>query len=146
MKTATGSGDLVAVGLLHPDDAGASEVEVLLVVAMPVLRAGRGPLALAVDADGVAIMAGELVWIVTTNKGWAHLRGVASTTTSGAGQLPFRADLFCADSVGDVGPDRMALRLYAPGADPNVASPIHKLHGWMAPGSIHFGRGSAPAT
>lgn len=145
MKTATGSRDLVAVGLLHRDDAAASTVEVLLVVAMSVLHAGRGPLALAVDAGGVAIMAGELVWIVTTNKGWAHLRGVASTT-SGAGQLPFRADLFSADSVGDVGPDRMALRLYAPDADPNVASPIHKLHGWMAHGSIHLGRGAAPAT
>lgn len=145
MKAATGSKDLVAVGLLHPDDSGAPAVEVLLVVAMPVLRAGRGPLALAVDADGVAIMAGELVWIVTTNKGWAHLRGVASTA-SGGERLPFRADLFSADAVGDVGPDRMALRLYDIGADPNVASPTHKLHGWMPHGSIHLGRMATPTT
>ena len=145
MKTATGSRDLVAVGLLHPDETGAPDVEVLLVVAEPALRAGCGPLILAVDADGVAIMAGELVWIVTTNKGWAQLRGVASTT-SGADRLPFRADLFSADAVDDVGPDRMALRLYAMDADPNVASPMHKIHGWLAHGSIHFGRGGARAT
>lgn len=135
----------MAVGLLHPDDADAPAVEVLLVVAEPALRAGRGPITLAVDADGVAIMAGELIWIVITNKGWAHLRGVASTT-SGGERLPFRADLFSAGAVGDEGPDRMALRLYAVDADPNVASPVHKLHGWMPHGSIHLGRMATPTT
>lgn len=113
-----------------------------MIVTTAVLRAGRGPLTLDADLDGLVVMPGVLVWIVTTNKGWAHLRGIASTA-DGGGRLPFRADLYCADSVGDPGPDRMALRLYAAGVDANVASPSHKIQGWMDHGSIRIGPRSA---
>ena len=88
--------------------------------------------------DGLGASGGSLVWLVTTNKGWAHLRGVATDRATGAGR-PFRADLFSASGAGDDGADRLALRFYAAGADPNIAGPTHKIHGWMDRGSIRFG-------
>lgn len=105
------------------------------------VRRGRGPITIEWDADGVAVKGGELIWLVTTNKGWAHLRGVAWASEVSP-HLPFRADLFSASVAGHPGPDRLALRFYAVGADPNVASPLYKAHGWLEPGSIRLGRRS----
>lgn len=92
-----------------------------------------------VDVGGLIVSGGSLIWIVTTNKGWAHLRGL-TLDVIGHPARPFRADLFSAASVGDHGVDRIALRLYDPGADPNLASPTHKVRGWLEAGSVRFGR------
>ena len=133
--------DLRASGLLHNDDARLGASSIRLVAETGVVRRGRGPITIEWDADGVAVKGGELIWLVTTNKGWAHLRGVAWASDLGP-HMPFRADLFSATVAGDPGPDRLALRFYAVGADPNVASPLHKVHGWLEPGSIRLARRS----
>ena len=138
MQLAAGSRGLAVVGLLHPDDHGGSPVPVRLVVSAAVRRAGGGPIDVEITMDGLRASGGSLIWLVTTNKGWAHLRGVATDRTTGAGR-PFRADLFAASGAGDDGPDRLALRFYAAGADPNIAGPTHKIHGWLDRGSIRFG-------
>lgn len=130
---------LVAVGLLHPDLDEGTGVPVRLTVDGSVMRAGRGPIAIDVDAAGYVVTGGTLVWIVTTNKGWAHLRGTAWADDPGMPR-PFRADLYSADAVGDPGVDRFAFRLYGVEDDPNVASPTHKIHGWLDARSIRLGR------
>lgn len=81
-----------------------------------------------------------LIWLVLTNKGWAHLRGTAMTRDQGA-PLPFRADLFSAGAVGHSGPDRIAIRIYPIDADPNLASPVHKVQGWLEAGGVRLGSG-----
>lgn len=93
---------------------------------------------LEIEIDRVVSREASLVWIVTTNKGWAHLRGVVQSSEADR-RLPFRADLFAAASAGASGPDRASLRFYAAGTDPNVAGPILKLQGSLEPGSIAFG-------
>ena len=70
--------------------------------------------------DGLRIAEATLIWIVTTNKGWAHLRGLARTGLD-EDPRPYRADLFAASTQRAPGDDRIALRLYEPGADPNIA-------------------------
>jgi hypothetical protein len=92
------------------------------------------------DLDDEAIDGGNLIWMVMTNKGWAHLRGTVRTRDDGA-ELPFRADLFSAAAVGAMGPDRVAIRIYPLDADPNIDSPIHKVQGWIEGGSVQLGAG-----
>ena len=128
----TRSSALAAVGPVQADDA--TLVEVRLLVADGVRRAGRGAIELELVGDELAVAEAELIWLVTTNKGWAHMRGEA--TLADGRRLPFRADLYDASQARDPGPDRIALRIYAAGDDPNRSSPIRKLGGSMAPGSI----------
>jgi hypothetical protein len=131
-STTSSSSELTAIGALTGDDDGT--VDVRLVVPVDVRRVGRGRIALSLRMPDLAIEGAELIWLVTTNKGWAHMRGKASLV--GGTELPFRADLFAASQIHDPGPDRFALRVYAEGEDPNRASPICKLSGAMPAGSI----------
>jgi hypothetical protein len=126
------AGDLAAIGSVHAEDE--TSVDVRLVVGGSVRRSGRGSIELHLAGYGLDITRAELIWLVTTNKGWVHMRGEA--TVADGDRLPFRADLFAAGQVRDGGPDRIAVRIYAAGDDPNRSSPIRKLGGWMAAGSI----------
>jgi len=130
--------DLAVSGEVDPDGAGLASVAIRLVIGAAIRRAGHGTIRLEVHGDALVVERGELVWLVTTNKGWAHLRG--SATTDDGRQLPFRADLYSAAAVDDPGRDRVALRLYAQDADPNLASPAFKLYGWLPHGSVALGR------
>jgi hypothetical protein len=124
--------DLVAIGAIEME--GGPGVEVRLVIPAGVRRRGRGPMGLAISDGLIVLDGGDLIWLVTTNKGWVHMRGEARTEHGK--RLPFRADLYASTAGRDGGPDRFALRLYAAGDDPNRASPIAKLGGPMAAGSI----------
>jgi hypothetical protein len=135
IDTAARSGDVTAIGQVHADDH--RLVEVRLIVPSTVRRAGRGNVSLVLADPEVDIEGATLLWLVTTNKGWAHMRGEADVA-GGTGRLPFRADLFAGAAMADGGPDRFALRMYAAGDDPNRASPIHKFAGWMPVGSIRI--------
>lgn len=134
--------DVTAIGLLHADDG--RLVDIRLVVSGSVRRNGQGTISLTVADPAFDLQGATLVWLVTTNKGWAHMRGEAAHMRGEAvvagvdGRRPFRADLFAAHLVGDAGPDRFALRIYGAAEDPNVASPTHKIAGWMAVGSIRL--------
>lgn len=128
---------MAVVGLLHPDGRDGPAVAVRLVVSGAVRRAGGGPIEFEIAIDGLETSGGSLVWLVTTNKGWAHLRGVATDRATGAGR-PFRADLFAASGAADIDPDCLALRFYEEGADPNIAGPTHKIAGWLDRGSIRL--------
>jgi hypothetical protein len=134
-RTPTRSGDLAVIGLVHGDDA--HDVEVRLIVPDAVRTAGRGPIRLQLARNGVELRQAELIWLVSTNKGWFHMRGEA-VAAAGGPPLPFRADVYASVIGRDRGPDRLALRLYAPGDDPNQASPVDKVSGWMEPGSIRM--------
>ena len=134
IHTPTRSDDLAAIGNAVADDT--APLDIRLVVPGPIRRAGRGPIELILATCGLEVAGAELIWLVTTNKGWVHMRGEARRTDGI--RLPFRADLFAAAYAHDLGPDRVAIRLYAPGDDPNRASPIHKLGGRMVAGSIRL--------
>lgn len=130
---------LSAIGWFESDDPGRPAVAIRLVVGSATRRAGRGPIELAIDLDELRIGGASLVWLVTTNKGWAHLRGLAEERETGADR-PFRADLCSAQSAGVDGPDLLTLRIYGPGADPNVDSPTIKLQGHLPQGSVRLSR------
>jgi hypothetical protein len=136
IKTTAGPTDFAVLGRIHHDDGGSSDIH--LVVGRAARKAGLGRIDLVWDGEPEPIDGGELIWLVTTNKGWAHLRGIAIAGASGR-RHPFRADLYSAHAVGDPGPDRLAIRFYAVDADPNVESPNHKVHGSLEPGSIRLG-------
>src|SRR6476659_7537767 len=89
---------------------------------------GRGHLALHVVAGGWELTGVELLWVVTTNKGWIHLRGTARLA-DGATAQPVRMDVYGGGHGAPPDPDRIALRLYPPDTDPNLAGPIVKLMG-----------------
>ena len=126
-------------GNLLDDGPGATtKARLTLVVPAAVRRAGHGPITMGLEADGLRITEATLVWMVTTNKGWAHLRGSAGTGP-GSATHPFRADLFAASLVPGTDDDRVALRVYEPGADPNVAGPTLKLLAVLPRGTIHLG-------
>ena len=129
--------DLVAAGGVCPDDGTADRIQLRLRVPAASRRRGLGPLDLVVTMDGITLAAGRLIWLVTTNKGWAHLRGEGWGEDL-ALRFPFRVDVFSAAAVRADPPDRIALRLYAPGTDPNVDGPIHKLAGWFETGGARI--------
>lgn len=131
--------DLVAEGIVHPDDPVGEPVPARLVVTADVLRAGRGPLVIDLAIGDRTLLSASLVWVVRTDTGWAHLRGLAEPDGADPAR-PFRADLFSAAAIDDPGPDRIAVRLYGPTDDPDVDGPTHKLHGWLASGSVRLGR------
>ena len=74
-ETTARPADIAARGRILHDDGGSSDIH--LVVGRVARRAGHGRIDLAWDGDAEPIAGGELIWLVTTNKGWAHLRGIA---------------------------------------------------------------------
>jgi hypothetical protein len=89
--------------------------------------AGRGPLDLHVVAADWELAGVDLHWVVSTNKGWFHLRGTARLSGHAHDQ-PLRMDVYGGLAT-PPDPDRVALRLYPPDSDPNLAGPIVKLMG-----------------
>jgi len=108
-------------------------------VVQPAARRGApDPIAFEWTVGALTIVSAELVWAVRTNKGWAHLRGLACAANGV--DHPFRADIFGPRSVGAEGPARIALRVYDAGADPNQASPIVKIQGLLEPDDVDLGQ------
>ena len=146
--------EVTVVGTVYGDDGPTTAVR--LRVPAAIRHVGAGAIELDVACPGLTLVRAELIWIVSTNKDWVHMRGEATAVES-VRPLPFRADLHgTGGNVPDVGDtagrDRFALRVYAAGDDPNRASPIIKIGGWMDAGSVrlssakpldpdHLGRG-----
>lgn len=63
-------------------------------------------------------------WLVVTNQNWAKFNGTA-TIQGQTGLYPFRVEARDAGSTGD----RFAIKIWAPGADPDQAAPIYKASG-----------------
>lgn len=129
------SSHLTVVGRMFGEDGTVWDVRVI--VTADIRRSGRGAITFVWADEDLAIDGADLAWVVTTNKGWAHLRGVASVVQDER-RLPFRADLFSSLRAGELSPDRIALRLYDVDGDPNLSSPIRKVQAWMEPGSVRF--------
>jgi hypothetical protein len=133
--SAAGRFDLVADGRIRPDDGSERLIPLRLSIPGTVCQAGRGPAELALRLVDLDLVAVDLGWINITKKGWIHLRGEASG--SDGGRYPMRADIFSAETVDAVGSvDRIGLRVYAQGADPDLASPIHKITGSFESGGV----------
>ncbi len=101
-------------------------------------RREPGPLTFEWVVGDLGIDGGELMWAVRTNKGWAHLRGLAHARDGV--DHPFRADIYGPRSVGADGPARIALRIYDVDTDPNQASPIVKVQGLLDADAVELGR------
>jgi len=137
IETTGGSNELAAIGRIRPDEPNSGEATIRLIVSVAVRRVGRGQISLTWQSDQLSIAGGALIWIVTTNKGWAHLRGDCWDANPKL-RLPFRVDLFSASAIGSDAPDRVALRVYAPDVDPNTGSPTHKIFGSLGNGGIRL--------
>jgi hypothetical protein len=151
VAVAPSAADLVVSGTLLADGPDATAaigptrsaderpIALRLHVPAAVRQTGHGPITLELEADGLRITHATLVWMVTTNKGWAHLRGLVGDG-SGSSDRPFRADLYAASLLAGTEDDRVALRVYDVGADPDAAGPTHKLQGRLPRGSVRLGR------
>lgn len=76
-------------------------------------------------------------WLVVTNTNWAKFQGNA--TINGSGELhPFRVDARDGDARGGNFPDRFVIKVWAPGANPDLDSPIYKASGDLEGGQINI--------
>lgn len=73
-------------------------------------------------------------WLVVTNTNWARFQGLATIDGAGGGLYPFRVD------ARDGTPDRLVLRVWAPGSDPAAAEPVYKASGDVSGGEITIRR------
>jgi hypothetical protein len=133
--------DLVVQGHAMTD---LGPLEISLRLDAAVRRTGRGPLELHVVASDWTLTGVELLWVVTTNKGWTHLRGTARLA-EGAADQPIRMDIYGGGLGGPPNPERIALRLYPPGSDPNLAGPIVKLMGTFEEPAVGGTEGLLPS-
>jgi hypothetical protein len=63
-------------------------------------------------------------WLVVTNQNWAKFRGLA-TIQGSSGEYPFRVDA----RDGTSGEDRLVIKVWSPGADPDHDSPLYVASG-----------------
>lgn len=108
-------------------------------VAMSVPRSSRttgGPITCRITGPGVDLVCEWADWLVTTNRGWAHLRGKGRSSDR---TVPFRCDAYSARANGEDGPDVLAIRIYAPDADPGTDGPVAKLTLSLPSGSVRLG-------
>jgi hypothetical protein len=127
--------DIVADGEIRPDDGTERLIAMRLSISGEVCQAGRGPATLELHVPELDLTELDVGWLNITNKGWIHLRGEASG--SDGGRYPMRADIFSAEIVDAAGSvDRIGVRIYGQGADPDTASPIHKITGSFASGGV----------
>jgi hypothetical protein len=99
-------------------------------------RAASGPITGRIAGAGLDLEALALDWLVTTNRGWAHLRGVGRHAGI---EVPFRCDLYSARAEGREDVDLAAIRVYGPGSDPTRDGPTAKVTVTLPPGSIRLG-------
>lgn len=79
------------------------------------------------------VRSADMEWLVVTNSNWAHFQGSA-TIDGVAGLHPFRVDARDTNKQGQ--PDRFVIRLWAPGADPDVDEPLYKASGDVEGGQV----------
>lgn len=72
-------------------------------------------------------------WLVVTNSNWARFQGLG--TLSDGTVVPFRVD------ARDGDPDRIVIRIWAPGADPSVDEPAYRASGDVERGQVVIHRG-----
>ena len=73
-------------------------------------------------------------WLVVTNTNWAKFQGLATIDGAGGALYPFRVD------ARDGAPDRLVVRVWAPGADPSAAEPLYKASGDVSGGEVTIHR------
>lgn len=65
-------------------------------------------------------------WLVVTNSNWAKFQGLAEIDGA-SGAYPFRVDARDGDDASQT--DRFVIKIWAPGANPDVDAPIYKASG-----------------
>jgi WD40-like Beta Propeller Repeat len=73
-------------------------------------------------------------WLVVTNTNWARFQGLATIDGANGALYPFRVD------ARDGDPDRLVLRVWAPGADPSGVEPLYKASGDVSGGQVTIHR------
>ena len=77
-------------------------------------------------------------WLVVTNSQWAHFNG-SVTLNGGSAVYPISVSVRDSNKTGT--PDRLVLKVYAPGADPLTASPIYQASGDVSGGNVVLHKG-----
>ena len=98
-----------------------------------------GSLQFTYSAGSLRLHSTAMDWLVVTNENWAKFQGSA-TIDGRSGVYPFRLAARDGDTAGGTQSDRLALSIYAPGADPSTAEPIYKASGDVS-GQIQIRRG-----
>jgi hypothetical protein len=135
----TAWGELAVAGVATSIDGNAIRVAILVRAGRR--RAGQAS-SLVVEGPGFRFEAEALERVITTARGWVHVRGSGHLDGS-AGWSPFRADFRARsrngapDGARDGAPDgshngapdtdHFSMRVYANGSDPATASPIAKV-------------------
>jgi len=100
-------------------------------------RDREDPLDLLIQSSGFSLSGERVLWLVATNEGWLHLRGIGRF--NGGSAAPFRCDLLSSETGGTEGPDLIAVRVYDADADPNRDGPVARLRVSLPPGSVQLG-------
>ncbi|MBI2039929.1 hypothetical protein HYT18_02555 [Candidatus Microgenomates bacterium] len=74
-------------------------------------------------------------WLVIVNNNWAKFQGNA-TIKGLTGEYPFRVDARDGDFGGGNQSDRFIIKIWSPGANPDLADPIYKASGDLMGGNI----------
>ncbi len=74
-------------------------------------------------------------WLVVTNQNWAKFQGLG-TVDGMNGVVPFRVEARDGDKSGQ--PDRFVIRIWAPGAKPDVTEPLYVATGDVQGGKIQI--------
>jgi hypothetical protein len=93
-----------------------------------------GALQFCYNAGKLHLKSATFDWLVVTNTNWAKFQGLATITGAGDALYPFRVD------ARDGAPDRLVLKVWAPGSDPSTAEPIYKASGDVSGGQITIHR------
>jgi len=88
-------------------------------------------------AGDLHLKSAEMDWLVVTNQNWAKFQGTA-TIAGTSGTYPFRVEARDGHTTGQ--PDRFAIKVYSPGADPDTTGPIYKASGDLIGGQVQIHR------
>ena len=95
----------------------------------------KGQLQFRYHVGDFKLHSADYEWLMITNTNWAKFRGLA--TIDGSGDLyPFHVDARDGDHNGGNQTDRFVIKIWAPGADPDVDDPIYKASGDLGGGKI----------
>jgi hypothetical protein len=81
-------------------------------------------------AEKLHLRSASFDWLVVTSTNWARFEGLATIDGAAGALYPFRID------ARDGAPDRLVLRVWAPGADPSTAEPVYKASGDVSGGQV----------